>query len=125
MHVNSVLLSHLVPKYSIIVDTPKYFFLILSIKEHRKMVELNFSELSDLSQICSKLGNHFYGLNNWFIDPRPTISQNHFHWHIRRVDFDGHIPVFSPKMPWYPASSAISTSSVSYLQPLPPSPFLL
>jgi hypothetical protein len=36
----------------------------------------------------------YYGMGNWFIDCMQRTIPDHFHWHIRRIDFDSHIPLF-------------------------------
>ena len=44
--------------------------------------------------ISSQFGNQFYGMGNWYIDTMQRTIPDHFHLHIRRVDYDSHIPMF-------------------------------
>lgn len=44
--------------------------------------------------LISQFANKFYGVGNWFVDCFQRTIPDHFHWHIRRIDFDAHIPVF-------------------------------
>ena len=44
--------------------------------------------------MVTNFANQYYGLGNWFIDCFQRTIPDHFHWHIRRIDFDSHIPLF-------------------------------
>ena len=33
-------------------------------------------------------------MGNWYIDTMQRTIPDHFHLHIRRVDYDSHIPMF-------------------------------
>ena len=56
--------------------------------------ELTSAQYSDVTMMATSFGNMFYGVGNWFIDCMQRTIPDHFHWHIRRIDYDSHIPLF-------------------------------
>ena len=58
---------------------------------HQNLTPIQFQ---DVMMIASQFGNQFYGMGNWYVDTMQRTIPDHFHLHIRRVDYDSHIPLF-------------------------------
>lgn len=56
--------------------------------------KLNAQQHQDVVMIATNFGNQYYGVGNWQADFMQRTIPDHFHMHIRRIDYDSHIPLF-------------------------------
>ena len=56
--------------------------------------QLTTQQYQDVIMIATNFGNQYYGLGNWWADCIQRTIPDHFHLHLRRVDYDSHIPLF-------------------------------
>lgn len=95
----NILFKHLKDEFIILLcdqcDMP-----IVVFKHHS--AEIHPLMYADLVLMISTFADKFYGPGNWFIDAMQRTIKTHWHWHIRKIDFDAHIPVFRTYGPSLP-----------------------
>jgi len=79
-------------EFTIVLDDDWGWPMIVYTGPDGHVQQLTTLQLTDVVMIANNFGNQFYGPGNWFIDPAQRTVPDHFHWHIRRVDFDIHMP---------------------------------